>query len=316
MKDLISIVMATYNGAKYLEEQLDSIYAQTYTNFELIVVDDVSSDETVSILEKYKQKYGLKYFVNDENMGVTKNFEKAILKCNGNYISLVDQDDVWLPNKLDFLYKNIGNFSLIYSNAGIINGNGEVQNKTTRDIYPLYGLDSETTDIYNYIVLNSFILGCSTMFKRELLQVLVPIYQTTRNHDWWLTMCAHNTNGIKYIDDVLFHYRHHENNYSRQGKKISFLGKFLNFYNKERVLERKRKIIEQCNITDYLFDKSTYVTEKEKVFLKDMKKFCTSFLNTKVHFKAFFIAIKYKKIMFLDKNKLQNQLHIFSRLIG
>ena len=316
MKELVSIAMATYNGAKYLEEQLDSIYMQTYKNFELIVVDDLSTDDTVLILEKYKKKFGLKYFINDANLGVTKNFEKAILKCNGEYIALVDQDDIWLQNKLEVLYENIGNSSLIYSNAGIINGNGEIQNKTTRDIYSLYGLDSQTKDIYNYIVLNSFILGCSTMFKRELLSTLVPIYETTRNHDWWLTMCAHNTNGIKYIDEVLFHYRHHENNYSRQGEKVSFLGKFLNFYNKERVVERKRKIIEQCNITEYLFDESSCTIEKEKVFLTDMKGFCKSFLSTKVHFKAFFIAIKYKKFMFLDKNELQNKLHIFSRLIG
>jgi glycosyltransferase involved in cell wall biosynthesis len=316
MNKLISIAMATYNGAKYLEEQLDSIYTQTYKEFEVIVIDDLSTDATVLILEKYKQKFGLKYFVNDVNMGVTKNFEKAILKCNGEYIALVDQDDIWLQNKLEVLYENIGNSSLIYSNAGIINGNGEIQNKTTRDIYPLYGVDSQTPDIYNYIVLNSFILGCSTMFKRELLSTLVPIYQSTRNHDWWLTMCAHNTKGIKYIDEVLFYYRHHSNNYSRQGKEYSFFQKIFEFYSDQRIISRRNKITEQCMIIDYLLTQDCYITEYNKDFLKDMKLFCYSFLHKKIHFKAFLISIKYKTYIFPGKDKIENMFHIISRITG
>lgn len=316
MDKLVSIAMATYNGSKYLEEQLNSIYSQTYKNFEVIVVDDVSTDNTVVILEKYKQKYGLKYFVNDKNMGVTKNFEKAILKCDGEYIALVDQDDIWLPNKLEVLYNNIGNFSLIYSNAGIVNEKSEIQNKTTKEIYPLYGLDSQTKNIYTYIVLNSFILGCATMFKREILSDLFPIYQSSRNHDWWLTMCAYQKNGIKYLDEVLFYYRHHDNNYSRQEKKISFLEKIFDFYSVKRVSDRKSKIIEQCKITDYILNYNRSQSEIEKIFLQDMKILCTSFLSKKIHVKAFLISCKYKKYMFLNKSKFQNYLHIMSRLIG
>ena len=316
MQELISITMATYNGAKYLEEQLDSIYAQTYKNFELIVVDDVSTDETVLILEKYKQRFGLKYCVNDENMGVAKNFEKAISKSTGKYIALVDQDDIWLSNKLEVLYKNIGTASLIYSNAGIVNEKSEQQNKTTEDIYPLYGLDSKTETLYNYIVLNSFILGCSTMFKREILSDLFPIYQTSRNHDWWLSMCAYQKNGIKYINDVLFYYRHHDNNYSRQGKKISFIENVFAFYSTKRMMDRKVKIIEQCTIIDHVVNKKWPISEEESIFLNDMKLFCTSFLTKKVHIKAFLILCKYRQYMFLNKNKFKNILQIFSRLIG
>lgn len=316
MDKLISIAMATYNGAKYLEEQLDSIYAQSYKKFEVIVVDDVSTDDTVLILEKYKQKYGLKYFVNDKNMGVTKNFEKAILKCDGEYIALVDQDDIWLPNKLVVLYNNIGNYSLIYSNAGIVNEKNERQNKTTKEIYPLYGLDSQTKDIYNYIVLNSFILGCTTMFKREILSDLFPIYQSGRNHDWWLTMCAYQKNGIKYIDEVLIYYRHHDNNYSRKGKKISFLEKIFDFYSVERVTDRKVKILEQCKIIDYLIKRDWDKVKNEKIVLKDMKILCASFLSRTIHIKAFLISCRYRKYMFLNKSKFQNYLHMLSRLIG
>ena len=100
---LISIAIATYNGEKYLEEQLDSIYAQTYKNIEVIVTDDCSSDKTVEILKKYYKSHGLKYVINETNLGFVKNFEKAISLCRGDYIALSDQDDIWLSTQR---YKN------------------------------------------------------------------------------------------------------------------------------------------------------------------------------------------------------------------
>ncbi len=206
--NLVSIAMATYNGEKYLREQLDSIYAQTYNNFEVIVVDDASADDTILILEQYKQKYGLKY--------------------------------------------------------------------------------SE----------------------------LIPVYQSSRNHDWWLTVCAYNKNGIKYTDDILFYYRHHDNNYSRQGHKISFLQKIFDFYSEERNVSRKEKVLEQCRITEQLFNNNLYLKREEKDFLKDIREYCKSCVSTKIYWKAFYIAFKYNKYMFLNENKIEKNFHIFSRLIG
>ena len=315
MKELVSIAMATYNGAKYLKEQLDSIYAQTYKNFEVIVVDDVSTDNTVQILEKYKQEHGLIYFVNDTNMGVTKNFEKAISLCKGELIALVDQDDVWLPNKLEVLYENIGDYSLIYSNTEVINDNGELQNKTAQSIYPLYGVDSNTGDLYKYIVLHSFILGCATMFKRELVSDLIPIYKTKRNHDWWLTVCAYNQNGIKYIDDVLFYYRHHDNNYSRGNGKTIFQS-ISGYFSKQSISSRKEKLLEQYKIVVFLLKTKKYLNNNDKLFLDDIKESSISTLKTNFHFKAFFISLKYKKVIFLNKNIFIKIINIFTRLVN
>ena len=315
MNALISIAMATYNGSKYMKEQLDSIYAQTYKNFEVIVVDDLSTDETVQILEQYKRKYGLTYFVNDKNMGVTKNFEKAISLCKGEYIALVDQDDIWLPEKIEVLYENIGAASLIYSNAGIVNAKSEIQNKTAKSIYPLYELDSNTRDLYKYIVLHSFILGCSTMFKKELLPDLIPIYQTKRNHDWFLTVCAYNNNGIKYIDEVLFYYRHHNNNYSR-GNGETIFQSILGYFSEKSISSRKAKILEQYKIVVFLLKTKKYLNNNDKLFLEDIKESLISTLKTTVHFKAFFISLKYKKVVFLNKNIFIKIINIFSKLVN
>ena len=110
MKDYctISIALATYNGGRFLREQLDSIYAQTWRNIEVVASDDRSSDDTVAILEEYGQSHGLRYEINDENLGFVRNFEKILARCTGDFIALADQDDIWLPDKLERLIAGIG----------------------------------------------------------------------------------------------------------------------------------------------------------------------------------------------------------------
>ncbi len=113
---LISIAMATYNGEKYLKDQLDSIYNQTYKNIEVIVTDDCSIDKIVEILEQYARFHGLKYTVNEENLG----FVKVISLCGGEYIALADQDDIWEKNKIEILVNEIGSNLLIHSDWVIL----------------------------------------------------------------------------------------------------------------------------------------------------------------------------------------------------
>ena len=110
---MISIAMATYNGEKYLREQIDSILNQTIQDFELIVCDDCSTDTTWNILQDYQsQDRRIKCYRNEENLGFKKNFEKAIGLCTGEYIALSDQDDIWLPEHLEKLVNIIGNADL------------------------------------------------------------------------------------------------------------------------------------------------------------------------------------------------------------
>ena len=107
MSDTISIAMTTYNGERFLREQLDSLYRQSLMPTEIIVCDDASTDSTTSILEEYKQNHGLTYFVNKARMGYNANFYQAISLCHGNYIALCDQDDVWKEDKLLKTYQTM-----------------------------------------------------------------------------------------------------------------------------------------------------------------------------------------------------------------
>ena len=100
---MISIAMATFNGEKYLREQIDSILAQTHQNFELVICDDCSTDGTAGILREYEtQDSRIRVYVNERNIGFKKKFERAISLCKGEYIALSDQDDVWRPWRTPF----------------------------------------------------------------------------------------------------------------------------------------------------------------------------------------------------------------------
>jgi glycosyltransferase involved in cell wall biosynthesis len=115
----ISIAMCTYNGAKYIDEQLETIIAQDYPLHEIIVVDDRSSDDTFKILEDWKSKHPtlFKLYLNGENLGFDKNFEKAISLCTGDLIAIADQDDVWMKDKLSSLVQ-------LFTNENVMLGHG------------------------------------------------------------------------------------------------------------------------------------------------------------------------------------------------
>ena len=121
---LVSIAMCTYNGEKYLRGQLDSIIGQTYKNLEIIIVDDGSKDATMHILNTYASiDNRIKIFQNEKNLGFVQNFSKAISLCNGDFIALADQDDIWKKNKIEVFINEIGENTLIYSDAQLMDEN-------------------------------------------------------------------------------------------------------------------------------------------------------------------------------------------------
>lgn len=315
-KSLVSVAMATYNGGKYLSEQLDSIYSQTFNNFEVIVIDDASEDNTLLILEEYKIKFGLEYSINKKNLGVTKTFEKAISLCSGKFILLSDQDDIWKSNKIEVLLNNIGDNSLIYSNAEIIDENGSYINITTKDYYPIFGKDSRHNSFYEYLVLNSFILGCTMMFRTDIVKNNI-IYSTSRNHDWYLVMLANHHCGVIYLNESLTLYRHHSNNYSRAHTKLPLAKVIYRYFNNNKELkESSIKMIEQKKIVEHLIENDLYKSNSQLLFLNQILRYTESFLSTKIHFRAFFIALKYNNYIITTSNSFKRLIFLFLKLVG
>ncbi|EIO7716388.1 glycosyltransferase, partial [Campylobacter coli] len=109
MNDTVAVILATYNGEKYLKQQIDSILDQTYKDIKIYIGDDSSKDNTINIIKTYKNLYPDKitYYQNETNIGFIKNFEKLLQIAKEDYIAFSDQDDVWLPCKLEEQIKAI-----------------------------------------------------------------------------------------------------------------------------------------------------------------------------------------------------------------
>ncbi|WP_231460457.1 MULTISPECIES: glycosyltransferase family 2 protein [unclassified Pedobacter] len=202
---LISIAVCTYNGQIHIHEQLQSLVNQDYINKEIIIVDDRSTDGTLEILKDYEQKFSfVKIYQNPTNLGYIKNFEKAISYCNGDYIALSDQDDIWDLQKLSKLKDSFNQASLlIYHNSALVDEKGKLLNKTlSQTIGYLDNNDGRN------LLLNNCIAGHSIMFKRDLRNKILP-FPNTIPHDHWLAYVATVTGQIQYLPETLVEYRQH-----------------------------------------------------------------------------------------------------------
>ncbi|WP_306551848.1 glycosyltransferase family 2 protein [Daejeonella sp.] len=203
-KALISIALCTYNGEAYLREQLESIVNQSYSTLELIAVDDCSSDNTLNILNEYAANYPfIKVFVNPENIGYIRNFEKALKLCSGEFIALSDQDDIWDLHKIEKQVNAIGNQLMIYHDSEFVDQNGQLLNKKMSDIMNLYRGDQPESFLFF-----NCISGHSVLMKKELRDELLP-FPNAYYHDWWMGYVATNLGSIDCIDEPLVKYRQH-----------------------------------------------------------------------------------------------------------
>jgi len=213
---LVSVVMCTYNGEKFLQQQVDSILAQTYRNFELLIVDDASTDNTVQLLEEYSKKdERIRYVINHNNLGYNKNFEKAFGLAKGNYIAPSDQDDTWEANKIEIMMKEwpVGS-SFVYSLSGSFTGNDLGSRSAAPKVH--YTAIDDT----HKLVFNSPVHGHACMFKKELLSICTP-FPHDIFYDWWISMHAASTGIIGCIPKTLTWHRVHDKNFSRTLTSIS-----------------------------------------------------------------------------------------------
>lgn len=204
---LISVVMATYNGAEYLSAQLDSLLAQTYPNIEIVICDDASSDGTSLLLASYAAIHSnIRVYHNKENLGYIRNFERAITLSSGSLVALCDQDDYWYPEKLAAQYALLGNAALVYCDSRICEA----------DLTPTGELVSTISNCLPYDsclqqAVFCRIYGNTMLFKKSLLQGALP-FPAIIPHDWWIAFIAAGKGGINFCNQVLVDYRQHANN--------------------------------------------------------------------------------------------------------
>ena len=236
--------MATYNGEKYLKEQIDSLLNQSYKNIEIIIVDDCSKDNTVNIIKEYQHQFNnIKLFVNEQNVGVSKTFEKAIVESTGEYIALCDQDDIWMLDKIEILVNAFGKEDAVYSNSLLVDEAGNSMNIEFKSIMKMQSYYSGAP-----FLLSNCVPGHTIMVRTNFVKTLLPIPARTL-FDLWIGFAAAATNGIKFIDKVLVHYRQHNNN--AVGTRISTNKKKKRTAQEEFEFKKNElKVLATCPIKD------------------------------------------------------------------
>ena len=222
----VDILLATYNGEKYLREQIDSILNQTHTEFRLLISDDGSTDGTREILKEYKEKDGRIYvFFQENNLGVVKNFEFLLEKVEAKYYMFSDQDDIWKETKIEkSLNKIEEGFDLVYSDLEVVDEN---LNVTYSSYWKLKGIYNKIKKYNNFesLYLNNFITGCTMISKKELINSFMPLPNTSKFvlHDYWISLIISQNGKIAYIEEPLIKYRQHKNNKVGSKKKTDEL---------------------------------------------------------------------------------------------
>lgn len=211
---MISVCIPTYNGEKFLKQQLDSILLQLSNNDEIIVSDDSSTDATIEIIKSYSDSR-IKILENNHFKSPIFNLENALKYANGDYIFLADQDDVWYSKKVETLMKYLKKYDCVISDASIVNSEME-------EISPsLFYINSCKEGFVHNIIKNGF-TGCCMAFNKKILQMVLPFPKDIPMHDSWIGLVAEKYGTVLFLNEPLIYYRRHGNNVSSTTEKSKY----------------------------------------------------------------------------------------------
>lgn len=287
MQHKVSVVMATYNGEKFIRKQLESIINQTVKADEIIIIDDNSSDSTVKIIDEFsKINDSIKYIKNENNIGINNNFQKAISYASGDIIGISDQDDLWLPNKIEILKQELINnpeIGLIYCDAQIIDGDDNILEKSELDFFKAKAV--EGTPIIPLLYKNC-ISGHNIFFKKNILDsnFSFPEYPV---YDQWLGLYFSCKSKIKFTPDKLTSHRIHSQNFQNGKKnKTSKKNKLFNRYKK-----MNKKSVQWQEAISMLMD--ICESDREKSHIEQLYRFYKNYKLT-------YSDKKYREILYRD----------------
>ncbi|MBR2092232.1 MAG: glycosyltransferase [Fibrobacter sp.] len=295
-----SIALATYNGTKFLREQLDSILSQSATDFEVIACDDCSTDKTLQILQEYASRDSrFKVYQNAKNLGFKKNFERILSLCKGEFIAFCDQDDIWEPDHLDVLYKNIGENDYIGANSLIIDEKDVSQNKTLLEYWPIHVMPQNEKELFQHELYSNVIQGTASLIRASLIKHALPIPEDIKYHDYWFALVAGLNEKCKYIGDVVLKYRRHSNNASEY-QKFTIWNAIKNLYSFSK--DRKGFYQDNISLLNNLARQEKLPSDKQKL-ISDALGFYTNLSENKNRLSALWFYIKnYNVITFSKKS--------------
>lgn len=292
---LVSVVICAYNGEHFIEEQLETVCLQSYTNLEIIIADDCSTDSTRSVIERFAAKdKRIRLFSNEKNKGYNQNFNYAVGLASGEIIAFCDQDDIWEERKIEILLQAWPEkAALIYADSVRFLGKLNKSNCKKNSIYRRFeGTDPRKLSIYNTVS------GHALMIKKELLE-WSGFFPQHVFYDWRLAVIAAVNGGVAYVDQILVYQRIHQNNVSfGDNTSAGFNNKHEAFHD---LVSRHLSV----------FLSTPNMSDDDQLFFKKLAHLWGNTTQKKSRIKLFLFLMKYRKIIFWYKRK---KIDFFSHL--
>lgn len=213
----VSVALCTYNGERFLRQQLESVVAQTRPVDEIVICDDGSTDRTAEILRSYAGRAETRIVYNPVNLGFVKNFEKALGLTTGGWVFLCDQDDIWLPKKVEAYLRaaqSSERVGLIFGNAALIDESGASLHSSLHDTLiatklPPRPHQSSPAEWHQALLAGNFVTGATVALKRDLLASISP-FPNEVIHDYWASLCTVLSGySLAYVEEPWTMYRIH-----------------------------------------------------------------------------------------------------------
>lgn len=250
----IDVLMATYNGEKYIETQIQSLLNQTDQNFCLYICDDHSKDNTKAIIEKYAKDYPekIKIIVSEKNLGAIQNFSfllnHSMNHSKADYVMFADQDDIWMKDKIEKSLAKMKHLEkvhgkdlplLVHTDLTVVDQNLNILGQSFWKYTHLKPFSFHTT---NRFLVQNVVTGCTMMLNRQLCQLSLPVPNEALMHDWWIALTAATFGKIGIVNEPTILYRQHGSN-TLGAKKFKLFKTlkdgFIAYCNKDRTLQNK-----------------------------------------------------------------------------
>ena len=264
--------MATYNGQKHLKQQLDSIFAQSNQDWRLLVRDDGSTDDTVSIIENYCTKYPDRIQLiadGDGRLGVHLNFSRLLQQAAAEYTMLSDQDDVWLPNKIEMTLNRMRSAEQIYTDIPIlVHTDLKVVdsglNTIADSIWKYQKLFPEIGDDFKMVAAQNVVTSCTAMLNRKAIEFSTPVPAEAVIHDWWLAIKVAMHGKIVYVSIPSVLYRQHSGCQigAKEAKRINICNFLKKLCRIRKLLSAQYKMVKKADSNMHL---SSLILNKTRI---------------------------------------------------
>ena len=303
----IDILLATYNGEKYLKCQLDSILNQTHKNIRLLINDDCSTDNTRAILKEYEEKDNrIKVKYNEKNLGYVKNFEDLLKRVENKYFALSDQDDFWKEEKIEKSLNKLleEDADLVFTDLEPVD---EKLNTITPSMVRFMQMDKNIKKHQDYksVFLRNCVTGCTILSKKELINEYIPIpTKEPMVHDWWMALIISQIGKITFLDEPTIKYRQHGNNQLGIYGMKNYIQDFDEY--RKKYIQLK---LDQFNLyveNEQFFKNKELITLSKNAikYLEDIRvKRYFNFKNTKTFFELYnmeFFSMRLKTYLMLN----------------